>query len=405
MLSRRYAWYVLALLTALNFVNYVDRQMIVGMFDEFRRVFGLSEPQFGWLGTSFFIVHSLTTLPFAWLADRYDRRLIVGLAAIVWSLATLGTAWAGGFATLLLLRGMVGVGEAAYLPVSNALLAESFRPDEKSKVVGIFNAGMLLGACIGIYWGVRLGIPRAFQVVALPGIILGVVALFLKVAPHRVDKPNVQPTLGSMLRDARTTLSTATARWMLAAGVFISFTAGAYIYWFVTFIETYQGMTPQQATGRLFWIVLTAGGSGVVVGGLVADALYRRRPYGRPLAIAIGFLLAIPFAVAALYSTGTAYFVISWFTMFFLPWYNGPMAAVIDDIVDDDKASTAQGAFSTVLHLLGTAPGAVVIGWLIKPLGLREALLIPTGTILLAALCCLMGARHVVADMAAKRRA
>jgi MFS transporter, Spinster family, sphingosine-1-phosphate transporter len=405
MLSRRYAWYVLALLTALNFVNYVDRQMIVGMFDDFERVYGLNEPQFGALGTSFFVVHSLTTLPLAWLADRYDRRLVLGLAAIVWSLATLGTVWAGGFIALLFLRGLVGVGEAAYLPVSNALLAESFRADEKSKVVGIFNAGMLVGACVGIRWGVRLGIPRAFEVVAIPGIVLGIVALFLKITPHRVDRPGVLPTFGSMFRDARATLSTKTARWMLLAGIFISFTAGAYIYWFVKFIEIYQGLNRFEATGRLFWIVLTAGASGVVVGGVIADRIYRRIRNGRPLAIALGFVLAIPCAAGSLYTTGTAYYVFAWLTMFFLPWYNGPMAAVIDDIVDDDKAATAQGAFSTVLHLLGTAPGAIMIGFLIQPLGLREALLIPTGTILLAALCCLAGARHVVPDMAAKGRA
>ena len=74
MLTRRYAWYVLGLLTALNFINYVDRQMILGMYEEFERHFGLSNPQFGWLNSSFFIVHSLTTIPLAWLADHFDRR-------------------------------------------------------------------------------------------------------------------------------------------------------------------------------------------------------------------------------------------------------------------------------------------------------------------------------------------
>ena len=394
MLSRRYAWYVLGLLTALNFVNYVDRQMIVGMYDEFQRHFGLTNPQFGALNSSFFVVHSLTTIPLAWLADHFDRRKVLAIGAIVWSLATLGTVWAGGFTMLLVLRGLVGVGEAAYLPVSNALLAESFRPDEKSKVVGIFNGGMFAGACIGIYAGVRLGIPTAFEVVALPGVLLGVVVWFLRVPPHRVDV-HVKPTLAAMFRDAYRSLRTRTGFWMLLAGVLISFTAGGYIGWFVKFIDDYQGLTPLQATERLFWIVMTAGPTGVIVGGLVADWLYRRRRHGRPLAIALG----------SLYSTGVTYFVFAWLICFFLPWYNGPMAAVIDDIVDDDKAATAQGAFSTVLHLLGTAPGFVVVGWLIEPWGLRAALLLPTATILLAALACLAGARTVIADMRAKGRA
>lgn len=405
MLSRRYAWYVLGLLTVLNFFNYVDRQMIVGMYDDFERHFHLTAAQFGELNSSFFVVHSLTTIPLAWLADRYDRRVIVAVAVIVWSLATLGTVWAGGFATLLLLRGMVGVGEAAYLPVSNALLAESFRADEKSKAVGIFNGGMFAGACIGIYAGVRLGIPRAFEVVALPGILLGFVVLLLKVPKHRVDRPATLPTIRAMFHDAARSLRSKTALWMLAAGVFISFTAGGYIGWFVKYIEVYQRLTPLEATKRLFLIVLTAGPSGAVAGGLVADWIYRRRKDGRPLGIALGFLLALPCAIGSLYTTGTTYFVFAWLICFFLPWYNGPMAAVIDDVVDDDKASTAQGAFSTVLHLLGTAPGFVVVGWFVEPWGLREALLLPTATILLAAACCVIGARHVIADMAAEGRA
>jgi len=292
----------------------------------------------------------------------------------------------------------VGVGEAAYLPISNALLSESFRPDEKSKVVGIFNGGMFAGSCIGIYAGVRLGIPKAFEVVALPGILLGLVVLTLRITPHRADL-RVRPTFRVLFHDALHSLRSRTAYWMLAAGILISFTAGGYIGWFVKFIDEYQGLTPLEATQRLFWIVLTAGPTGVIVGGLVADALYRRRKNGRPLAIGLGFLLALPCAIGSLYSTGLQYFVFAWLICFFLPWYNGPMAAVIDDIVDDDKASTAQGAFSTVLHLAGTAPGFVVVGWLIEPLGLRTALLFPTATIFLAALCCFAGARTVAADM------
>jgi predicted MFS family arabinose efflux permease len=208
-----------------------------------------------------------------------------------------------------------------------------------------------------------------------------------------------------MFVDSYRSLRSRTGFWMLLAGVLISFTAGGYVGWFPKFIDEYQGLDPLEATKRLFWIVMTAGPAGVVVGGLVADWLYRRRRHGRPLAIALGFLLACPCALGAIYSTGLTFYVFAWLICFFLPWYNGPMAAVIDDIVDDDKAATAQGAFSTVLHLLGTAPGFVVVGFLVEPVGLREALLVPTAAVVLAAVCCVIGSRHVVADMAARRRA
>src|SRR6185295_11068473 len=151
--SRRYAWYVLGLLTFLNFVNYLDRMMIVGMWDQLRLRFSLSNTEVGAIGASFFFVHGLTTIPFGWVADRFDRRKVIAFGAIAWSLATIGTAYSLGFITLLVFRSLVGVGEASYGPVSNSLLCESFRPDEKARTVSIFNVGMFAGATLGILLG------------------------------------------------------------------------------------------------------------------------------------------------------------------------------------------------------------------------------------------------------------
>jgi predicted MFS family arabinose efflux permease len=143
--SRAYAWYVLVLLTALNLLNYVDRFVLVGMYDDLRARFGLSDAQIGGLTTAFFVVHAITTVPLGWAADRWDRRRILGLGVIVWSLATLGSGYALGFLSLVVLRGLVGVGEAAYGPIPNAVLCEVFGTDLKARIVGIFNGGMFAG--------------------------------------------------------------------------------------------------------------------------------------------------------------------------------------------------------------------------------------------------------------------
>src|SRR5687767_8374676 len=122
--SRRYGWYVVGLLTLVNFVNYLDRMVVVTMYDDLRRVFGFSNGQLGALTSAFFTVHALATLPFGWAADRFDRRRVMAMGVIVWSAATLFSAYALGFLSMLLLRGAVGIGEAAYGPASNAILCE-----------------------------------------------------------------------------------------------------------------------------------------------------------------------------------------------------------------------------------------------------------------------------------------
>jgi predicted MFS family arabinose efflux permease len=402
--SRRYAWYVLGLLTTINFVNYVDRMVIVSMYDDLRAKFHLSNGQIGALSTAFFVVHALTTFPFGWAADHWNRVRILGLAVIFWSLATLGSAYSIGFFSLMLLRGAIGVGEAAYGPVSSALLAEVFPPQEKARTLGIFNGGMFFGACVGLATGALLGFPLAFQVVALPGIVLGIMALTLRVSPRRTSQAvDRRITLRVVIRDFRRVRRGPTMRWMLASGILISFAAGGSIAWITDLVVKTKGYPVEKATIILGSIVASAGVLGALSGGFVADRLQRRGPWGRTLTIAIGFAAAIPPTFGFIYiDHGWPFLLSAWFQMYFLPWYNGPMAAVIDDIVDDRDANSAQAAFTMLLHLIGTGSGSLVVGWISDYTTLRTAFLAPTAATILASVCALAACRHVGTDMAAK---
>jgi predicted MFS family arabinose efflux permease len=408
--SRRYSWYILGLLTLINFFNYTDRQVIVSMYDAFRQRFGMGNFEIGALTTAFYVVHAVTTIPFGWAADHWDRRRILAFGVIFWSLATLGSAWAVGFWSLFLLRGAIGVGEAAYLPVSNAVLCEVFPQKDKARTIGIFNGGMFVGGCAGIMVGSWLGFPSAFQVVAIPGLILGVLALNLRISRRRVmDRSQSETNWRVLLASGWKALNSKTAHWMLAGGILISCTATSFITWFVDFVIHYHfvGVPEEEAktaATRIFGIIAITGGSlGVIVGGWVADHLRTWWRSGRALTIALGFLLAIPCAMGAVFlDRGWPFYIASWLMMFFVPWYNGPIAALIDDVVDDDQAATAQASVSFMLHLCGSGPAAFLVGGLSAYVGLRWALMLPTATMLLSALCFLMAARHVGRDMDAR---
>ncbi len=402
--ARNHAWYVLGLLTAINFVNYVDRLVIVSMYGEFRTRFHMTDTQLGLLTTGFFVVHALTTLPFGWAADRFDRRKIIAIGVITWSLATLASGWAVGFLSLLMLRAAIGIGEAAYLPVANSILCEVFPADQKARTIGIFNGGMFAGACVGVIAGGYLGFPTAFWVVAIPGLVMGIMALRLNITPVRSGTLHTtRATPLQMLKDGWTALDVPTVRLLVVVGVLVSFTAGGYIAWFVDFVVTLKKIPRGQATVIFGLITIVGGGCGVIVGGIVADRLKRRYRSGRVLAVGLGMVLAAPFAVGSiLLPAGPAFYVCSSLVMFFIPWYNGPIAAVIDDVVDDHRATTAQASSSLVLHLVGTGPAAAVIGVLSSSWGLERALLLPTVTIFLAGLVCIPAARTVARDMDAR---
>ena len=143
--SRRYAWYVLLILTLTQFVNYVDRQVVAPLLPLIQQDLHLSDSQLGLLGTGFMIVHSLMAIPLGVLADRWERRKIVSMGLGFWSVATVFSGLANSFWQLMGARAAIGIGEAAYAPAATSMLNDLFPKAEWGKVIGIFNAGLFVG--------------------------------------------------------------------------------------------------------------------------------------------------------------------------------------------------------------------------------------------------------------------
>src|ERR1700691_869735 len=176
-------WRVLLILMLVNFVNYVDRQIVFALFPSIRRDFGLSFVQLSYLATAFTVVLSLASFPLGMLADRISRRAVISAGILFWSGATFFTGLANSFRSLLIARGMVGVGEAAYTPAGAAVITASFSKGVRARVQGAFDIGMFIGGATGIslggYIAAKFGWRYAFFLVGIPGFILGLAALRL----------------------------------------------------------------------------------------------------------------------------------------------------------------------------------------------------------------------------------
>jgi MFS transporter, Spinster family, sphingosine-1-phosphate transporter len=394
-MTRRYAWYVLLILTAINFINYVDRQIIISLGPFIRRDLQLSYTGFGWLITAFMLIHSLTSLPFGMLSDRWVRRKIIALGVFGWSAATFFCGLATNFAHLLMARAAVGIGEAAYAPPANSLLSDAFPALERSRILGFFNLGMFLGGAAGLILGgvlgELLGWRACLYLVSLPGFVLGGLAWRLREPPQATvyERTSVKALLSNPL-----------LIYVLLGGVITAFSAGALIVWMPQFVTDVRLFRPRDAGLYVGAVGVTGGLLGVITGSYLADWLYARFPWGRMVVIGSGLILSCPFVTLSLFTTSRVAMLIYFFLgIFVMVWYTGPIIAVIHDVVPADVKATAQALYVLLIHLLGDTFSPAIVGKLADLHNLQAALLLPATINVVAGVVFLVGCRRVGKDI------
>src|SRR4030043_1245903 len=114
--SKRYSYYVFALLFLLYMFDYIDRMVITSMFPAIEKDWGISHTQSGMLVSAVYWAIVLLTFPASLLVDRWSRTKTIGIMATLWSLATALCAFTGNYVQLFMARALIGVGEAGDVP-------------------------------------------------------------------------------------------------------------------------------------------------------------------------------------------------------------------------------------------------------------------------------------------------
>src|SRR6201996_8845970 len=200
-------YYVLALLTAVYALNFLDRTIFNVLIEPIKKEFTLSDTTMGLLsGFGFVLFYSLLGIPIARAADRLNRRNIVAAAFAFWSAMTLLCGMASSVGTLALARIGVGMGESAGTPASQSIVADLFDKNERPRALGVYAIGTYLGVFLGYFIGgwvnQHYGWRMAFFSAGLPGIALAAGVWLTISAPRRgamagrfVPEP-IGPTLG-----------------------------------------------------------------------------------------------------------------------------------------------------------------------------------------------------------------
>ena len=152
--NRRHVGSALVLLLGMAvFLNYVDRGAIGIAAPKMKDELGLSEEAYGLAFSAFFWIYAPVQLFAGWLCDRFSVYRMMALGILLWAAATLLMGFAGGFASLVALRVILGVGESISFPGSSKIIARHVPPEGRGLANAAVSIGLALGPAAGIFVG------------------------------------------------------------------------------------------------------------------------------------------------------------------------------------------------------------------------------------------------------------
>ena len=265
-----------------------------------------------------------------------------------------------------------------------------------------------IGAVVAGFLSLFEGIPSQFGTAVFGvGMSLGIAWTVWRLVPLAVRRTTEAGAVAAGAFDdfqnaAVLVLRTPTLIWVFLGGAMVTFAMNGLVAWAAAFMQRMHGLTVAEVGAQFGVWALTGGVLGALVGGRLADRLQQRWRGGRVLTSGAGFVLGTPVCAALLLVKD-----LHWFgplllaTYFLYTWYNGPLAAVILDVVPPAVQASVLGAFVLFSHLAGDALAPPLIGSLSDRTGdLRTAMLLLPAVGLLGGLVLLISLKTVSRDMA-----
>ncbi len=387
----RRPWAILALLTGLNLLNYLDRLVLSAVLPKVQEELHLSNFEGGLLATIFLIGYFVTSPIFGALGDRLPRKGLIAAGVAVWSAATVGSGLATGLWSLLIARALVGVGEASYATLAPTIIDDVTPAERKGRALAIFYIATPIGGALGYLVGGfvehRWGWRSAFFVAGGPGLVLALVCLLLYEPARKLatEKANVLRDVGKLVRAP-----------LYRQGVlgYCAYTAaiGAFSYWAPKFLYARYAM-PLAAANFQFGIITVVGGAiGTLVGGRLADrasksvdagseaadasARTRARVNGLLKICALGSAVGAPLAVGSFLSPSpTLFFVLVFLAIAFLFVVTSPINAVILQAVPTELRASAMALSIFSIHVFGDLWSPPLVGLLADHLPIQVAMM------------------------------
>lgn len=364
--------YVLALLFLVSTFNYIDRTIISVLQVPIKKDLGLSDTALGLLtGLSFALFYTTFSLPIARWADRGVRKRIIAAALAVWSAMTALTGLATNFATLVLLRIGVAVGEAGSIPASHSMIADLYSPRSRATAIAVLGLSLPVGIMAGfLSAGIlaeTLGWRLSFAVIGIAGLLFAPVVLWTIREPVRgcFDPPaassEAQP---SFIQGMRHLWQLRCYRFLVIGAALHAYVVYSVMNWGAPFYVRVHGLSIGEVSAYLALANGLAGGIGMYLGGRLSDGLGNRDARWRVRVLTFAALVFVPIALAQHLVESTVLSLwIGVAACMLLPFYYGPVVAVPQLLVPPNMRALTSAVTLVVTNLIGLGLGPTITGF------------------------------------------
>ena len=363
----------LCLLTLLNILNMLDRNLMSAFANYIVPDLGLSNTEYGLLtGLVFLIFYSVAGLYMGMLADTVNRTRLISFGVTLWSALTAASGLAWNFVSMAIPRMFIGVGESILTPSAMSLLADRFPQSRLGFAAGFYYIGAPLGAggsfLLAGYLGPIIGWRNCFYLLGGIGIVLAAIVFFVRETPRRhlvnsEDQKNT-PSIKKIAKIAMTAIPKSPALMAAMAGAMLLhvFIGAGYFdqLWFVQ----ERGFDRDEIAKLTGMMGLSGGLIGTFVGGVGSDWFTQKTGYGRLVFLFFVLLFCAPFMIAYRLAPGDSIWIpIGLFLgMFQIGSFFGPFFASIQGLIPPEVRSTVIAFSILLMNVIGMGIGITVTG-------------------------------------------
>ena len=349
------AWVVVVVLMPVGLLNYLDRQMLASMKESVMHDIPsiASEQKWGYMLGQFKWVYAVFSLLGGYLADRFSRRYTICTSLFVWSVVTWLTGHVTTYNELLIVRSLMGVSEAFYIPAALALIADYHTGHTRSRAVGLHQMAIYCGVLLGGFGGYvaedpNLGWRFAFTACGIFGMLyaLPLVAVLRDAATTKESNDSVKTPAMQAVGELLTNRSFV----LLVLYFTLPALAGWVVRdWMPAILKQEFGLGQGSAGVAATFYWQSAAIFGAMIGGVLADRWVARTERGRIYVSAIGMAMIVP-AIFGIGTAATIYIAVAFLILFGLGWgfFDGNNMPILSQIVRPHLRATGYGIMNFV---------------------------------------------------------
>ncbi|MGE3250346.1 MAG: spinster family MFS transporter [Hyphomonadaceae bacterium] len=366
------AWSVLALLTLINVLNFVDRQLLPSFANFIVPDLNLTDGQFGLLtGVFFLIFYATAGLFMGALADLMHRPRLIAGAISLWSALTAASGAAINFVTLAIPRALIGVGESALTPTAMSMLADRFNAARLGLAAGIYYLGVPIGAgaslLIAGYLGPAIGWRNCFYILGALGLVFAIAILFVRETRPPRARTEKGPSIGELARTVGGALSSSPALVAtIFGGVAIHWAIGAAAFDQLWFVQE-RGFERAEIARINGYAIVVGGILGNLFGGFLGDWWQKRFKSGRPMLLFWMLVVTTPLNIAyRIVAPDSPFFWLGMFIgIFQLAAFYGPTFSTVQELAPPKARATITAFYILMLNVAGLGISITATGFFV----------------------------------------